>query len=316
MGWIFDESVLSRASELADELVEGLAANIPSIRNFMALAEAVSALEEEFERARQNLKGLHLRGLASSSDYAGYEQIRKNLHSTQLRFVRLVRELFADQPAALRHIPAVRKPPAISQTVLGYALPSNAGGGLGAAPVAVAAATIPVWMVGAIILALIAAAILVVIAVIVTVVVTGIIGGLAAESLRDVTLTHQQLEAHTSAQQARLEAFEHCLDALGDAASATARTLCRLEAMGLVPPPPIIAAEVPRPGDWVPWVVGGVIFIGVLGAGLYVYSVRKGAKALSGSKTYNLTDPSRSGYRRLSREEALYSEDIHSLDVE
>ena len=286
---VFDNSVVDLAKQQLGDLIEAIG-ELPPIANLRELIERLSSLEYGFERARLNLRALHRRGMATPSDYIEFGRLRSSLIDAQKKVLRLVRLVFAGAPDVLRQIPGFSPPPALAQP---STLPN--GTHLGAAPVA--AAAIPAWMAGTIILAAIVVGGITIISIVIA-------GAVAAEALRDVWMSDAQLEAHNQATERRLRLYEQCR-AEGNTVEA-----CRLMADNVVPPPPVFK---PSSGSWVPWLIGGgVLALGVLGYG--AYRVFKAGES-SAPQYYVPAVRGVGDYRQLSRDEYLTEPDRYGLEV-
>ena len=298
---------VERGVALAQQWLGRQVAGLPGVRDLRQLTEAIAGNELELDQMRRHLIGLRDRGLAQPSDYAVYEVARQNLYATHRRFRELLQRIFAGHVDVLTQLPVAKLAPKVTashpprETVSGLL---NGLGSAAAVPAAGAAAAGAAsgWMMAAAVLIILASIVLAI-----TLVVAGI---MLEEVVRDVLVTREQLSATKEAWERRQHIYDECLEGGGTPQA------CGATAAQMVPMPPEVARNLPRPGDWMKWLTIGLITVTVAGFGVWGISKLRGGGRRRSSRR-ELRGPVAGSFKPMSAEQFLDSDggDYHMEDV-
>ncbi len=250
------QDAVQGAVRRAESWLSARVLDLPGISDLRELCEVLAATERDFVATGDALQRLRRSGLAVARDYAAYNTARENMYTAHKRFRLLLGNVFASSPSTLRELPNAVYAPAITPS---SPLPREGAtgetgmSGLGAGPAA--AAAIPAWMMGAIMLIILASIVLAI---------TVVIGGIMAEeAIRDVLVTREQLRTTREAWTRRLTVYEDCRRA------GRAPEECGAVARATVPMPPLVLRELPRPGEWLKWTAIGLGIVAVSGFAIW-----------------------------------------------
>ena len=299
------EQAIERGVAQAREWLGQQVAGLPGVRDLRQLAEALHANELELAQMGAHLVSLRDRGLATPSDYAVYEVARQNMYASHQRFHALLQRVFRGHPEVLGQLPSAKLAPKVTVDFPPRAAGETVSGllGLGAAAAAgAAAATAPAWMMAAVVIIILASIVLAI-----TLVVAGI---MLEEVVRDVLVTRAQLAATKDAWERRQHIYDECLEGGGTPQA------CGSTAAQMVPMPPEVLRNLPRPGAWMKWLTIGLITVTVAGFGIWGVSKLRGRSRRTPRR--ELRGPVAGSYRQMSPEQFLSSDggDYHMEDVQ